>query len=137
MPIISLTIKLLESTNLNTFEPLLWVSHFVPPSHLCDFQNATSYFTSYALSNLMKFEVKSIYRYKFNILRPALEFLMTTLAKQRAIVEESDIIYDSPSETVPKQLFCSNSGYFSNYNLNILRYLENINTNPLAQFLLN
>ena len=41
---------------------------------------------------------------------------MTTLAKQRNIVEESNIIYYSPSERVPEQFFCSNSGYFYNNN---------------------
>ena len=28
---------------------------------------------------------------------------------------ESDIIYDSPSETVPEHFFCSNAGYFYKY----------------------
>ena len=37
---------------------------------------------------------------------------MTALAKQGALVEGSDNIYDCPSETVPEQFFSSNSGFF-------------------------
>ena len=60
-------------------------------------------------------------------------FLITTLANQRAIVEEIDIIYDSPSETVPEQCFSSNSGYFSN-NKEVKHILESAYKKVLVKY---
>ena len=40
--------------------------------------------------------------YKSYIITQAWVYLLITLAKQRALVGESDTIYDRPSETVPE-----------------------------------
>ena len=40
---------------------------------------------------------------------------MITLAKQRAFVIKSDMIYDRPSKTVPEQFFGSYVVVFDNY----------------------
>ena len=45
--------------------------------------------------------------YKSNIITEAWVYLLITLAKQRAFVGKSDMIYDCPSETVPEQFFGS------------------------------
>ena len=44
--------------------------------------------------------------YKYYIITQAWVYLLITLAKQRAFVGKSDMIYDRPSETVPEQFFC-------------------------------
>ena len=41
--------------------------------------------------------------YKSNIITQAIVYLMISLAKPRVFVGKSDMIYDSPSETVPEQ----------------------------------
>ena len=45
--------------------------------------------------------------YKSYIITQAWVYLLITLAKQRAFVGKSDMLYDRPSETVPEQFFGS------------------------------
>ena len=45
--------------------------------------------------------------YKSYIITQAWVYLFVTLAKQRAFVGKSEMIYDRPSETVPEQFFGS------------------------------
>ena len=50
--------------------------------------------------------------YKSNIITQAWVYLMITLAKKRAFVGKSDMIYEHPSETVPEQFFWLVCGCF-------------------------
>ena len=43
--------------------------------------------------------------YKSYIITQAWVYLLITLAKQRAFVGKSDMMYDCPGETVPEQFF--------------------------------
>ena len=59
--------------------------------------------------------------YKSNIITQAWVYFLITLAKQRAVVGKSDMIYDRPSETVPEQLFCL--FVVVSYNYNAVRHI--------------
>ena len=70
--------------------------------------------------------------YKSNIITQAWVYLMITLAKQRAFVGKSDMIYDCPSETVPEQFFGSHFVVFYNYNA-VRHILESVYNMPLVK----
>ena len=58
--------------------------------------------------------------YKSKIITQAWVYLMITLAKPRAFVGKSDMIYDRPSETVPEQFF--GSYFVVSYNYKAVRH---------------
>ena len=58
--------------------------------------------------------------YKSYIITQAWVYLLITLAKQRAFVGKSDMIYDRPSETVPEQFF--GSYFVVSYNYKAVRH---------------
>ena len=59
--------------------------------------------------------------YKSNIITQAWVYLLITLAKQRAFVGKSDMIYERPSETVPEQFF--GSYVVVSYNYKAVRHI--------------
>ena len=50
--------------------------------------------------------------YKYYIITQAWVYLLITLAKQRAFVGKSDMMYDCPVEAVPEQFFWLVCGCF-------------------------
>ena len=60
--------------------------------------------------------------YKSYIITQAWVYLLINLAKQRAFVWKSDMIYDCPSETVPEQFFFG-SYVFVSYNYKAVRHI--------------
>ena len=60
--------------------------------------------------------------YKCYIITQAWVYLLINLAKQRAFVGKSDMIYDRPSETVPEQFF--GLYVFVSYNKAVRHILE-------------
>ena len=72
--------------------------------------------------------------YKSNMITQAWVYLMITLAKQRAVVGKSDMIYDRPSETVPKQFFGSYVVVFYNYKA-VRHILESVYKKALVKYL--
>ena len=59
--------------------------------------------------------------YKSYIITQAWVYLLITLAKQRAFMGKSDMIYDRPSERVPEQFF--GSYVFVSYNYKAVRHI--------------
>ena len=59
--------------------------------------------------------------YKSYIITQALVYLLITLAKQRAFVGKSDMMYDCPGETVPEQFF--GSYVVVSYNYKAVRHI--------------
>ena len=57
---------------------------------------------------------------------------MITLAKQRAFVGKSDMIYERLSETVPEQFLGSHFVVFYNYN-GVRHILESVYNMPLVK----
>ena len=70
--------------------------------------------------------------YKSNIITQASVYLLITLAKQRAFVGKSDMIYDRPCETVPEQFFGSYVVVFHNYKA-VRHILESVYNKPLVK----
>ena len=48
---------MMKNSTIKTFEPSQKISKYVPPSHLCDFGNGTSYFMTSANFHIIKFYV--------------------------------------------------------------------------------